>query len=360
MSKSTSVTVSVVIPFFNAVGSLANCMKSLEKQTLNSNQIELIFVDDFSDDNGNLLLRDLLKKSKFKSRILKHSKNKGPGAARNTGITIATGDYLFFLDSDDMIHKTAIEKLLRAAMQNDADFTFADTFWRAGRSNRRKGSYSYEKTGVIPSARIAQSIDKRIRNPVRKNDILGCKAKLIKRSFLTGAKCSFEESMRYLEDELFIWDVLGHAKKISYVRAQLYYYQESTTPSGVSTSLTHSFPSSHIETIYFKVLQNYRNRGVKLEKSEAAARQAAGYFIINILISLSKSIILGKVDYELGRKRLLSLIRDISENELTSFALRSYTPSKEDSRLLIFSLKFRLKNLAVRACLWRASKLLHN
>lgn len=109
---------SVIVPVYNVEKFLPRCLNSILSQTLSD--IEIICVDDCSPDKSIDILQDYEKRDS-RIKVLRHSKNKRQGGARNTGITIATGDYIGFIDSDDWIEPDYYEKLYNAAIKADAD-----------------------------------------------------------------------------------------------------------------------------------------------------------------------------------------------------------------------------------------------
>lgn len=110
-------TVSIIIPVYNIVHYIERCVDSVINQTFNN--CEIIIVDDGSTDGGYEKCDNLAKKDK-RIKIL-HKINGGISEARNRGIEIATGDYLFFLDGDDYIEKNTIETLVNLLEINKAD-----------------------------------------------------------------------------------------------------------------------------------------------------------------------------------------------------------------------------------------------
>ena len=111
-----SVKVSVILPVYNASDYLHQCMDSIVGQTLKD--IEIICVDDGSTDNS----LDILKEYEQKDKRVKviQQKNAGAGAARNNGLSIATGEYLSFLDSDDFFEPDMLEKAYEKAKGSNA------------------------------------------------------------------------------------------------------------------------------------------------------------------------------------------------------------------------------------------------
>lgn len=108
--------ISVIIPVYNAEKFLHKCLNSVLKQTYEN--FELILVNDGSKDNSLQICQEWsLKDSRVKTI---DQKNQGPGAARNTGLVAANGDYIYFLDSDDFIE----DNLLATAIKSIEEFKY--------------------------------------------------------------------------------------------------------------------------------------------------------------------------------------------------------------------------------------------
>ena len=99
--------VSVIIPIYNASSTLEKCLNSIINQTYKN--LEIILVDDGSTDSSGKIC-DKFAKNDDRIKVI-HKKNEGLGKTRNVGILESTGDYLFFVDSDDFIDLNTIEKL---------------------------------------------------------------------------------------------------------------------------------------------------------------------------------------------------------------------------------------------------------
>ncbi len=101
--------ISVIIPVYNTKEYLEDCVNSVLEQTWT--KIEVILIDDGSKDGSKELCEELCRRD---NRIrLFPQEHKGGSAARNAGIEAAEGEYLFFLDSDDMIHPQLLEALYK-------------------------------------------------------------------------------------------------------------------------------------------------------------------------------------------------------------------------------------------------------
>lgn len=125
--------VTIAIALFNAEKYIKKTLTSALNQTFNN--IEYLIINDCSNDNS-ISIIDKIKHTHPRGKhihIVNHNKNMGIGVARNTAINEAKGDYLFYLDSDDLITPNCIEILYNSAFKNDADIVIS----------------SYEKTNEI-------------------------------------------------------------------------------------------------------------------------------------------------------------------------------------------------------------------
>ncbi len=112
-----SVLVTVVIPIYNVEQYLDRCINSVVNQTYKN--LEIILVDDGSPDNCPAMCDAWVQKD---SRIkVVHKENGGLGYARNSGMEVATGKYIFFFDSDDSIELTLVEKCVNAAQEHNSE-----------------------------------------------------------------------------------------------------------------------------------------------------------------------------------------------------------------------------------------------
>ncbi|EQB88375.1 hypothetical protein M918_04335 [Clostridium sp. BL8] len=115
------IKISVIIPVYNVEKYITKTMESLISQTLK--EFELILVDDGSKDSSIELAEGILKGSHINYRVIKKV-NEGVSRARNTGIDIAQGTYIYFLDSDDYIEDTLLEKMYHCAQKERAQVVF--------------------------------------------------------------------------------------------------------------------------------------------------------------------------------------------------------------------------------------------
>ncbi len=127
--------VSIIVPVYNVEKYLNRCMDSLLNQTMQN--IEVILVDDGSPDDCPVMCDEYNRKD-GRVRVI-HKENGGLGFARNTGIDIAEGEYVAFVDSDDYVTTDMCEKLYAAAKKYDADVAYGGIFYK---------SDTYEKVDI--------------------------------------------------------------------------------------------------------------------------------------------------------------------------------------------------------------------
>ena len=116
--------VSLIIPVYNAASYIEACLTSLVAQTMDD--IEVLLVDDHGKDNSMEMAQQFVEAhpSGKTFRMLATPYNMGPGAARNVGIGAAQGEYIGFVDSDDVVTPDFCEQLYNAAKQHDADMAY--------------------------------------------------------------------------------------------------------------------------------------------------------------------------------------------------------------------------------------------
>ena len=149
--------VSIIIPIYNVAKFINRCVDSVIAQTYSN--IEIILVDDESPDNCPEICEQYARRD---DRIVViHKKNGGLSDARNAGIEKASGDYIFFLDSDDYVEINLIERLILEAQNNESDVVICGYYADSVDSNETllssknykgiNGVYNKKKFQKIPT-----------------------------------------------------------------------------------------------------------------------------------------------------------------------------------------------------------------
>lgn len=130
--------VSIIIPVYRAEQTLPACLDQLKAQTYR--KLQLIFIDDCSPDGGYAYLesqRPALEAQGMEVTLLRHAQNEGVAVARNTGLDAARGEYIYSVDADDRLAERAIELLVRAAQQEQADVVGCEYYLEEGEHVRQ-------------------------------------------------------------------------------------------------------------------------------------------------------------------------------------------------------------------------------
>ena len=337
--------VSVIVPFYNAESHIKKCLDVLLNQDF-IEPFEIIMVDDASTDNSQNIIK--MQNSPL-IKLCSLPSNAGPSAARNVGLKNAKGEYVFFLDVDDVISTSTLKILYNHAKENDFDLVFSDKKRIENSQNRRENIFVYPADKTFSNSDITEAIKERISNPLHTEGVVGLHAKLIKRSIIIQNNLSFEEKLKFLEDEVFMFDVLAFTRSMKYVRKQLYTYNINSNrnvKSARTESFVRPFPISYFKLMKDHAENSFRQRGFSAEESEKLGDQAFIYWIIFTLVLRSLSIAKGKMNLEEGIKYRKKLIDDLTTNSDISKSIRNYSPSKEESQWI------------PRALAWRSSKLL--
>ena len=117
--------VSIIIPVYNVEKYLDRCIQSVFQQSYK--KLEIILIDDGSPDSCPRLC-DIYGKNDKRVKVL-HKKNEGLGLARNSGLALATGKYVLFIDSDDYLSEKMVEKLVYQAELMNADIVYCGYFY---------------------------------------------------------------------------------------------------------------------------------------------------------------------------------------------------------------------------------------
>ena len=244
------IAISVVIPVFNTECYLSTCLDSVLNQTLEN--IEVICIDDGSTDNSLEILKKYQKKDNRVKIISKD--NEGQGVARNIGISEAIGEYIAFVDSDDFIKKTMLEKLYNSCKNNNLDLVMCKVASFDELSNEINDSLWYYSLGVF------NDFEKRV---FSHKDTLEftCEIsvtpynKLYKTSLIKKYDINFAENLIF-EDEVFFYDVYLKAKKVSIVDETLYYYRINRAESTVGKTANKDY--SDIVPIFKLIIEKFK------------------------------------------------------------------------------------------------------
>ena len=240
-------TVSIIIPIYNVAEYIEKCLFSVIQQK--TDNIECILVDDCGTDDSIEIAENIINQynGPISFKLLHHDHNRGLSAARNTGINTATGDYVFFLDSDDEVSDNAIEMLLSEAQeQPDVEIVVGNMY------SEPHDDYYELKLDNYPY-RITSN--HQIRKAFFCNQplipVMACN-KLIRRDFILKNKLFFKEGIIH-EDELWIFYVINYINSVSLINK--YTYLRYKRPHSITTTSSQQNSANYMAGIILEILQ---------------------------------------------------------------------------------------------------------
>ncbi len=212
------IKVSIIVPIFNVEEYLEECLDSLERQTLKD--IEVILVNDGSTDaSGNIAEKYVMNDKRFK---LVNRDNGGLSAARNTGLSVAVGEYVYFIDSDDYLADNAMEVLYDYAKEKEVDVVkfVAYTFTDHNKDFTWDHNSGYKYNGNYPDVYSGVDILKRF---IEYKDIYpSCCLIFTKRSVVENNNLRFVEGIIH-EDNLYNFELIAVSGRVVVYNKPLYY-----------------------------------------------------------------------------------------------------------------------------------------
>ena len=278
MDKKTIPAISVIIPMYNAEKYVSECLDSILAQTFTD--YEVIVVDNCSTDNSCKIVESYAPKftngGVERLQLVRRNVNSGNATVpRNTGLKIAHGKYIFFVDSDDAITKTALEELFKPAEKFQADVIHLGAFFRLAENDSAK---NYKKSQPViggknitvvkePTA-FKGDLAERVRNFGNGKFNTTPWNYLFRRDFLMDNNIIFPD-LKHGEDELFDFCAICLAKKFLLVPNVVYIYrirQDSMNRQTVSPeNYVHDWFGSTLKAI--SLYENFMNKFDSFQKN---------------------------------------------------------------------------------------------
>lgn len=257
--------ISVIIPVYNTQEFVESAVRSIQEQSLKD--IEVIIINDGSTDNSLNILRRLESED---SRIRLFSQpNSGQATGRNNGMKEASGKYIYFMDSDDLLESDALELCYDYAEKEHLDLVFfdAESFSEAGIDPK---AYEYERCPDLP--------DKVYTGP-EIFDLLMTKDKfrvapwlqIIRRDFLLRIRLSYEKVTH--EDELFTTLLFIQARRVGFINRKFFHRRLRsnsvvTTPFSAKNMDAYIYITDQIIRFALKYPKNAHERKLLLERAK--------------------------------------------------------------------------------------------
>lgn len=230
--------ISIIIPVYNVEKYINRCIDSLLNQTYKN--IEIILIDDGSTDNSGKQC-DIYEKKDKRIKV-KHIKNQGVTKARMVGVSLATGNYITFVDSDDYIEITTYETLMKFLKENKLDICVFNYY--IVQNDRVKIHKNKDKIPTIMNTNEYLSL-------MCKNNFGGMMwNKIYKKELILNNLKSLENGLAILEDLLFNCELCEKYPKlrVGYINNLYYYYIIRK-----GSALNSDFSPKSLDSIYAQI-----------------------------------------------------------------------------------------------------------
>lgn len=298
MTKPISPIVSIIVPCFGVESYLDRCVHSLLNQTLTD--IEIILVDDGSPDNVPQMCDEYAVKD---SRIkVIHKENAGLGLARNSGLEMATGKYIAFVDSDDYVEVDMMAALVDFALQNDLQACFCGFYQESPTDKAWLKFQEVDRNTVIKDQHVTSLMLDMIASAhdvvKERKFYMSVWHAIYSREVIRRNSISFLSERNVGSEDLpFQIDFLISSHKIGYIKRPLYRYCAN------GTSLTATFRADKFDK-YVNLYRLISKKTIDISGAdERCARFLVGYARTELLQSISSG-------YSEQKKYFLSLVNN--------------------------------------------------
>ena len=263
-------SLSIIIPVYNVAPYIANCLRSVMEQSYDDS-MECIVVDDCGKDDSIAIAERLINEyeGSIFFEIVHHDQNRGLSASRNTGLTHAKGEYIFFLDSDDEITEDCIEKMMAVVMKDPAVELVQGTYiYYHNRKQSRfpevlKTKHAYTNEKVRACCFQQKQVTQAAWN------------KLIKRSLIQDNHLSFIEGLLF-EDWPWTFNLMKHVKNAYFLPDVTYHYKSH--PNSIMTGTNRETLEVHKLLGYHEII-NHLTPGHEIEEVEFYGESYARLFL---------------------------------------------------------------------------------
>lgn len=304
--------VSVIVPCYNAAEYLDRCMEHLLKQTIGTENMEIILVDDASTDDGATLGLLTAYEEKYPDTILVIAleENMRQGGARNIGISYAGGEYLVFCDADDWLAYRALEILYRTAVQYDADVV--EYRYKVVSDDTETGEEIEQGNGSYLKELWDEETKRKTLMASTDEFSLGCMRKFYKASLIKDNQIRFAQRL-ICEEPSFTLPVRLYEKVHVFVDAKLYFYLQTHNSTVHRNWDAHKWDNARV---WLLLIEDLKERGFFGRcRAELECMFYDWGFGLSISMLIQKGYTLTAEEMSFLKDMLLHLFPDILQNK---------------------------------------------
>ena len=212
---------SIIIPLYNCEKYIKQCLDTIFRQEMNESEFEVIVIDDGSKDSGYSLASEYAKR--HQNILVVKQENQGVACARNNALEKATGDYVTFVDADDMLVFGSLSTLIKIAVENKADIVKAAHKEVPEDAVCEDFSSSHDNSSIQ-----IMTGEEAIVNVTRMKEGY-CWGYLISRKLITDNRLSFPPKVAFMEDWAFITQAILKSRTFVNADVLLYLYRRNSS-----------------------------------------------------------------------------------------------------------------------------------
>ena len=212
---------SIIIPLYNCEKYIKQCLDTIFRQEMNESDFEVIVIDDGSKDSGYSLASEYAKR--HQNILVIKQENQGVACARNNALEKATGDYVTFVDADDMLVSGSLSTLIKIAVENKADIVKAAHKEVPEDAVCEDFSSSHDNCSIQ-----VMTGEEAIVNVTRMKEGY-CWGYLISRKLITDNRLSFPPKVAFMEDWAFITQAILKSRTFVNADVLLYLYRRNSS-----------------------------------------------------------------------------------------------------------------------------------
>ena len=257
--------ISIIVPVYNVEQYIEHCLISVTEQSMTEG-VECILVNDCGGDNSLKIAETFIERysGNVKFSIIHHEKNKGLSAARNSGIRVAKGKYLLFLDSDDFLLPHCLSYLFKAATENNAELVqggySSDSEYLKNLSAIQHPSFTDDRKYIMKTL-LNYDV-----NPVMAQN------RLVEKRLIVNNGIWFKEGIIH-EDTYWTFFLAKHVKRMAFCLKETYFYR--VTPC----SITQHVNKEKETKAFFTLINDFTDN---IDNFEKGAQKR--YVFLNLLV----------------------------------------------------------------------------
>ncbi len=295
--------ISIIVPCYNVESYLERCVLSLVRQTIGLEALELIFVNDASQDNTWEVLKEYEKRYPEHIVLVDLPENVKQGGARNIGLQYASSDYIGFVDADDWVEASMFEKLYQRANEYDCDMVCCKYM-------RVAEPVEMGRTGKVDRLCVISSVQQ-LKEAMLEGVEGGICCNIYRRSIIFDNQIFFPEGMFY-EDNFWLPMLQLYIRRYYIIEEYLYNYYFNRNSTITKRDSLHHLDRMVIELMK---LEEFEKKGIyELLQDEIELRFLKLFFINTLHILFTRFSTIPKGVFELMQATVLERFPNYKKN----------------------------------------------